>query len=86
LIDLRRVEDKLFSELVISIEVIRFYMEERIKILKIVDSLRKQGYSLDEACKLLGITEEQYYNWKRDVRYIELEDERDYLKDYGYFL
>ena len=61
-------------------------MEEKVNILKAIDSLRKQGYTLEEACKLFGITEEQYYNWKKETKYIKVEDERDYLRDYGFLL
>ncbi|RLI74358.1 hypothetical protein DRO97_06005 [Archaeoglobales archaeon] len=59
---------------------------KKVEVIRTVDVLRTQGYSLDEACELMGISSSEYYNWRKEVFKHLKPIERDALRDYGYFL
>ena len=40
---------------------------KKVEVIRTVDVLRTQGYSLDEACELMGISSSEYYNWRKEV-------------------
>jgi len=42
-------------------------VEEKIEKVKAVNALRKAGYTVDEACKIVGISKPTYYKWSEEV-------------------
>ena len=42
-------------------------VEEKIEKVKIVDALRKAGYTVDDACKVANISKPTYYKWKEEL-------------------
>jgi len=42
-------------------------VEEKIEKVKAVNALRKAGYTVDEACKIAGISKPTYYKWSEEV-------------------
>ena len=45
----------------------KFSPEEKIKIVKAVEALRKEGYTVEEACEIVGIDRSTYYKWKDEL-------------------
>lgn len=63
--------------------------EQIIKALREADTLLTEGNTVAEACKILQVSEQTYYNWRRKYgdmqksevkRLKELEEENDRLK------
>ncbi|MHC1611388.1 MAG: transposase [Candidatus Methanospirareceae archaeon] len=49
-------------------------VEEKIEKVKIIDALRKAGYTVDDACRAANISKPTYYKWKEELRE-QLQDE-----------
>jgi len=42
-------------------------LEEKAEKVRAVDALRRAGYSVTDACRLVGIPKSTYYKWKQEV-------------------
>ena len=42
-------------------------LEEKIEKVKAIEALRKSGYTVEEACKIVGIHRTTYYKWRDEV-------------------
>ena len=45
----------------------KFSPEEKIRIVKAVEALRREGYTVEEACETVGIDRTTYYKWKDEL-------------------
>ena len=48
-------------------------VERAIQVLREVEVLQRQGASISEACRKIGVSEHSYYRWKREYGRLEVD-------------